>query len=144
MMKDLAIRCDCGVTALNLSGTPMARGICHCTSCRALYNAAFHAGAVWQEDAVSVIQGKATIRQYKYPGKELRRYWCGECGAIVFNTNRFGYVVIPQSLLRKAHGGDLPPNLAPQMHLFYASRIVDIDDSLPKFLDGTNGPLYKG
>ena len=143
-MATQIIRCDCESIELSISGTPMVRAICHCLSCQALYNAAFHAGAAWPENTLTITQGQAAIKEYKLPDKELRRYWCGKCGAIVFNTNRFDYVIIPQARLRKANGGILPPEFAPQVHLFYASRIVSIDDDLPKFLAGTDGPLSEG
>ena len=143
MMTTQTIRCDCESIELNVFGKPMARGICHCPSCQSLYNAAFHAGAVWPENALTITLGQAFIKEYKLPDKELRRYWCEKCGAIVFNTNRFGYVVIPQARLRKANGGMLLPEFAPQVHLFYASRIMNIDDHLPKFLAGTDGPLFE-
>ena len=143
MTATQTIRRDCGNIELNVSGKPMARGICHCLSCQALYNAAFHAGAVWPASGLAITHGQAAIKEYKLPDKELRRYWCGKCGAIVFNKNRFGHVVIPQARLRKANGGILSPEFTPQVHLFYASRIVNVDDDLPKFLAGIDGPLFE-
>lgn len=142
-MAEISISCDCGATGLALSGPPIVRGICHCAPCRALYNAAFHAGAAWSSDSLTSIRGESSLRQFKYPGKELCRYWCVDCGAILFNTNRYGFIVVPMALLRKANDGRVPEDLTPLMHLFYASRVVDIDDPLPKFLEGTNGPLFR-
>ncbi|MDR6503660.1 hypothetical protein ACPUER_17895 [Burkholderia sp. DN3021] len=46
----------------------------------------------------------------------------------------------PNSLTARAHGGQLPGDLQPTMHLFYRQRVIDVVDALPKYLDGWDGP----
>lgn len=40
--------------------------------------------------------------------------------------------IVSQLLISKCYGGNLPEALHSKMHFFYGSRIVDIDDQLPK------------
>ena len=72
----------------------------------------------------------------------MERYFCQSCGTTVFGTNRIDLTVIRTSLIAKAMGGSLPETLMPEFHLFYAQREVTIDDGLPKYLEGWDGPLF--
>ena len=37
---------------------------------------------------------------------------------------------------------NVPDALRPAFHLFYADRELDIDDALPKYLEGWDGPVF--
>jgi hypothetical protein len=52
-------------------------------------------------------------------------------------------VVIPNSLFARAAGNALPAALQPTLHLFYRHRVVDVVDTLPKYLDGWDGLLHE-
>jgi len=99
--------------------------------------------AAWDRDSSTVIRGSDRIGNFKYPGKELRRYWCSDCGAPLYDTNRFGFLVFSQALLGKSLGDTAVSKLAPDKHIFYADRVVDVADALPKFMQGIDGPLFK-
>ena len=140
-MSVLEIECDCGASALTLEGEPRVCAFCHCNSCQNLLNLPLNALAAWPGDAMTVSRG--SLKSFKYPGKELHRFWCPDCGSMMYDTNRFGFAVISQTHLRKAHGGELPEKFLPDKHIFYSDRIVDIDDPLPKYLEGVDGPLFE-
>ena len=59
------------------------------------------------------------------------------------NTNRFDFRVLPQALIRKHHDDQLPAELQSDKHLSYSQRVVDIDDALPKYHKGIDGPLFE-
>ncbi len=82
-----------------------------------------------------------TLRAYQHPARQMRRYICVRCGELVHGTNRFEMIAVPNARVMRAHGGTLPPELAPAMHLFYARRAFDVVDDLPKYLEGWDGPL---
>ncbi len=141
MMTDpITVACLCGAATLALHGEPVARAHCHCNSCRDTYGTALLSATAWPLAAVDV--GGTTLATYQHPGRHLARTFCRDCGDTLHGTNRLGMRVVPNSLVARAHGGTLPAALAPVLHLYYANRVVDIDDDLPKYLEGWDGALY--
>jgi len=51
--------------------------------------------------------------------------------------------VISQLLISKCNNNEIPEDLRSDKHFYYEQRVVDIQDELPKFLRGTDGPLYE-
>ena len=51
--------------------------------------------------------------------------------------------VISQLLISKCNNNETPEDLRSDKHFYYEQRVVDIQDELPKFLRGTDGPLYE-
>ena len=94
-------------------------------------------------DNAIITRGEHSLLQYDYPGKTMSRYHCKHCGELMFNTNVYGWRLVSQALLRKCNNHQLPEALKPDKHFFYEERVVDIKDSLPKFLQGVDGPLYE-
>lgn len=126
------VSCDCGSVRLKLNGEPRVRGFCHCEDCRDLLKIPYHSVTAWEGDSCQVNAGEVSVAEYQHPTKRMKRYFCSNCGETLFNTNAMGWRVVSQLLIRKNHGGELPPGLVPTMHFFYDRRIVDIDDALPK------------
>ncbi|URX63600.1 hypothetical protein KR767_05970 [Luteibacter anthropi] len=46
----------------------------------------------------------------------------------------------PECIDRPVKAGQLAAALLPTMYLFYRHRVMDIADTLPKYLDGWDGP----
>ncbi|TCV96389.1 hypothetical protein EC912_102740 [Luteibacter rhizovicinus] len=135
------VRCLCGTVNIELNGLPVARAYCHCESCRDFYGTSMLSATAW--DAAQVIVDSRSVATYPHPAKQLSRTYCKECGETVFGTNRLAMRVLPNSIVARAAGGDLPNDIRPTMHLFYRHRIVDIVDELPKYFDGWGGPIYE-
>lgn len=91
-----------------------------------------------------VTLGTENLLEYKYPGKAMRRYSCKSCGVTLFNTNAYDWIVVSQALIRKCYSNELPIDFSSDKHYFYEERVVDVSDSLPKFLKGGDGPLHEG
>ncbi|WP_323118201.1 GFA family protein [Burkholderia alba] len=136
------IGCACGTVRLRIDGEPLAAALCHCESCRLFYGTPVFAATAWDAAHVSVDAGDDALGVHAHPTRQLRRHFCRACGDAVFGTNRLGMRVVPNTLFMRAHGGVLPAALRPTMHLYYRYRVVDIDDALPKFLEGWDGPLH--
>ncbi len=145
MAKDTAykIHCDCGDVTLTLHRSPIVHAYCHCQDCRDLLSIPINALAAWDRNDVSITKGEDRFIEYKYPDKAMKRYVCQSCGATIFNTNAYDWVVVSQSLIRKCYGDQLPAELASDKHFFYEERVIDVRDSLPKFLKGVDGRLYE-
>ena len=135
------LHCDCGATALAVDGIPRARNYCHCQSCRTLLNTDVFAGTAWDADSVEIVSGEARLVAFAHPHKAMCRFSCGDCGSTVFHTDAFGFRCIAFALFRRANGGVLPEALQPNRHYYYAQRLRDVTDDLPKYLYAADGPL---
>lgn len=121
--------------------SPASVSYCHCSICRRLSGAAFSTQALWSASDVEVKAGQE-LHRGMHATKNVERIRCGECGAPVMARLMKGKVnALPLSLFdRELLTTD--PGFAAQHHLHYASRIVDVDDGLPKFEGGSRGPLW--
>jgi len=121
---------------------PVVHAYCHCQDCRDLLNVAFNALVAWKNESVVVSKGHDDLVEYKYPGKEMTRYVCRTCGGILFNSNIYDWCVVSQALIRKCYSSELPDEFESNKHFYYEERVVDIQDALPKYMRGVDGPLY--
>lgn len=125
------IKCDCGTVNLRLSGAPRGRGHCHCNACRVLLNVPYHTVTAWNPEQVDIVSGAESLVAFQHPDLTMKKVFCSQCGEVLYNTNKMDWRVVSQHLLKKRLGA-LPEELLPVSHFHYASRIVDIDDDLPK------------
>lgn len=132
MEKQYQIHCECDAIQAVLSGVPLVRGYCHCEDCRDLLNVPYYSVTAWNADQLEIIKGTSSLVEYQHPRLAMKRVYCGSCGEMLYNTNAMSWCVVPQLLIRKCNDGVLPDELSSQSHFFYARRIINIDDSLPK------------
>lgn len=123
--------CDCGNVTMAAHGAPKLTLYCHCPSCRDLYSVDIASLTAWSDDNVE-LPDESRLFVHKMNDKEMTRYGCPDCGMVLYGRHKPGMPVIPHGVFRKANGGELPAELAPKLHLFYASRVVDVDDDLQK------------
>ncbi len=133
--KAIKCRCPCGTSAIALERMPSVRFFCHCTICQSLYPGDYADATVTLDSNVTILTPDTiTFNQYKEP-PALDRGTCTECShpVIGFIDGPKGkkFAFVPSTVLENA--GPLP---RPLRHVYYATRVRDIDDSLPK----TNGP----
>ena len=121
-------QCYCGATKVTVEGDPMISGYCHCASCRSFHGAPFIAWSVWPSEAVHVT---GDLRKTE-KNPSLARSTCAKCGGKLMGILKdAGMTVVFPNILAES-------GLAfhPQMHKYYADRVVDVPDGLPKFVDG--------
>jgi hypothetical protein len=140
-MFPYVMHCDCQSIAYAVEGTPVAQAYCHCADCRDFYGATVLAATAWQPQSLTVTQGHKALKQHTHTHKKLTRFFCMNCGDVLFGTNRLGLFVVPNKQLFRSGDPDLE-SLKPNYHLFYRQRIVSIKDHLPKYLDGKNGETW--
>ena len=142
MENTYSVHCDCGAVELGITGQPIVHAYCHCIDCRELLNVPYHAVTAWKSRDVKIVNGIDNLVEYQHPTLDMERAYCAHCGEVLFNTNSMGWRVVSQWFIAKCNDAGLPPELCSDMHFFYEQRVVDIDDELPKYLRGTDGPLY--
>lgn len=133
--NDYKVQCDCGEVQLYITGLPKAKAYCHCSDCRAISKEPVHGVVAWGGDDVEVVKGTKLLGEYKLPDREMVRYFCTQCGTTVFSTSIVKWRLVSHALLSQPHHGVLPSELMPEFHLFYAERVMDVKDALPKYLD---------
>ena len=138
------VHCQCGAVEVILKNTPIVHATCHCVDCRDLLNTPFHSVTAWNKEDAIIVKGEKVLSIYKHPSLEMTRRFCKHCGETVFNTNVMDWRVVSQLLIEKCNQNEIPEKLRSDKHFFYEQRVVDIQDDLPKFLRGTDGPLFEG
>jgi hypothetical protein len=142
-MSRYRMYCDCESVTFVTEGEPAAKAYCHCEDCREFYSTPILAATAWHKDALAVIGGEASISKHQHPHKQLTKFFCVICGDTLFGANRLGMYVVPNKQLYRALDG-AADSMRPEFHLFYRHRVVEIADSLPKYLDGRSGELFAG
>ena len=85
-----------------------------------------------------VFHGEANIRDYIPPNSRVPRRFCKKCSTYIAEDARpvLGIYALPIGLCQ-----EMPDKkYRPAQHIFYDSRIIDVDDSLPKYLKLPDGP----
>ena len=125
-------RCACGAVTLTIDGPPLLRAYCHCSTCRD-YNGSDEPADITVFRAADVtVSEEADIdyRGYQKPAL-AQRGRCTSCDRPALERTRVPLlppiVMVPSENVRRREL--LPP---PSMHIFYARRVRDAHDELPK------------
>ena len=124
-------RCSCGKVSFEVIGPPLFRAYCHCSICRE-FNGADHADVtVFRADDVrGVDETGIDFKFYKRPPL-VHRGTCRRCGGPAIEKAR-----IPPTprllIVPSGNFGDDASLPVPSMHIFYGSRVADVDDGVPK------------
>jgi hypothetical protein len=120
--------CFCGAVTVEVTGTPLEMGYCHCSSCRAHSGAPVSAYVLWKQDDVKITKGTEFVSRY---GKtEMSdRHFCKKCG---------GHVLVAHPALGLTHvyPASFPIlTFEPTVHLNYAETVLPMKDGLRKLRD---------
>lgn len=124
-------QCPCGTATFAIDGPPLFRMLCHCTICQAYNDAPFADVTAFRARHVHLIdEASVAFRAWRQPPL-VQRGRCVRCEAAALERVRLP--VMPHLTLvpsaNVADGSRLP---VPEAHIFYASRVADADDGLPK------------
>jgi len=123
-------RCGCDSVELKLSGNPLFRGYCHCTTCQAYTGNAYSDVTVFRAADVSITnESTVAFKSYQKPSL-VQRGTCTSC-----QTRTHEKVSMPALTDLIIVSTDILPTslvLTPSMHIFYHRRVKDIADNVPK------------
>lgn len=114
---------------MELDGPPLGAMYCHCSICRRSTGAPFIMVGLWAPDKVRITEGEPLAKQKT--SDMLERHFCPDCGAAIFNavrTARFDANNVMLPLLDERDDATRPTH-----HIYYADRVMDVPDELPKF-----------
>ena len=119
--------CGCGAVQLEVHGA-LARFFCHCTICQRLNKAPYGDPVfTWSWDVDLNDPSQLTWKRYRWTPINVNRGTCRTCGTLILEHVAFS----PLSIVIASTWEDpelLPP---PQGHVFYETRVGQIDDGLP-------------
>eukprot|EP00457_Paulinella_chromatophora_P009408 gb/GEZN01009475.1/.p1 GENE.gb/GEZN01009475.1/~~gb/GEZN01009475.1/.p1 ORF type:complete len:372 (-),score=38.40 gb/GEZN01009475.1/:180-1295(-) len=122
--------CLCKQVGWTVTGNPTLAVYCHCNSCQTYSGGNYGTLVAVSPKQVQICAGKDQICEYESAPKKIRSS-CKKCGSMIYNILPDGSYVLPvPTIVAKAgHVGEM---FRPTMHIFYAERVVDVKDELPK------------
>lgn len=130
-------RCLCNAVRYEVRADPVDAKICHCKVCQVLHGAPMQWAAIFHKRDVRFTAGVAHLRFYN---SELRRHErllpckvaCTLCGTLIADEGRTMWLAFP-TLFDFGTPPQVPEAFRPTCHIFYGTRVMDIDDGLPKW-----------
>ena len=124
--------CLCGSVTWAVEEEPVLQLYCHCNSCQKAHSAVLAAVAYFSLEDLSVV-GDLKSQSVVERDFAAVRHSCAQCGSRVMNTpggegNDYMRGIFPVLC-------DSQDWFEPSMHIFYEERVIDISDTLPKYLD---------
>jgi hypothetical protein len=120
--------CFCGAVAIEVTGTPVEMGYCHCGSCRAYSGAALAAFTLWQAEQVRVTRGAEHLGGFNKTGFSNRRF-CTRCGGhVMVEHPGLGFTDVPAGVLPAI-------GFVPAVHLNYREAVLPMPDGILKLRD---------
>lgn len=124
-------QCQCGDSKFFIQGGPLIRIFCHCTICQEFNDAAFADISIFRaKDIQFSDQKKVSFKKYRSP-PAAQRGKCTTCKKPIIEF--LNLAVLPALTIIPSE--NIPPGeflLEPSIHVFYDSRVTEINDSLPK------------
>ena len=127
-------RCHCGAVCYEVAADPVDAKICHCRECQVLHGAPMQWAAIFHKRDVRLSAGEEHLRFYHAPARREAREQpckvaCGICGTLIADEVRRMWLAFPSLFGFQT----VPAAFRPSAHIFYSSRVMDVDDGLPKW-----------
>jgi hypothetical protein len=122
-------RCHCGRVRFLLDGAPMQSLFCHCSICRLSTGAPYAMVGFWEVGRTRIAEGGPLLE--RPTSGWLTRHRCPDCGAAIFNSVRSDELTSNNFMLPLLVERDRL--VMPTHHIYYADRVVDVADDLPRF-----------
>ncbi|CZS94218.1 uncharacterized protein RAG0_04277 [Rhynchosporium agropyri] len=128
--------CHCGKVKYQLSReAPVKSKFCHCSTCQRLHGAPLQHAAIFHKEDINFLKGHHDLQWYDSQEKTTRhklpcKVSCAHCGSWIMDEGRSMILLFP-GLLELSE--EAKEKFKPTLHMFYANRVVDINDGLPKW-----------
>ncbi len=120
--------CFCGNVEFALKGNPLLTGYCHCESCRNWSGTPVNAFTLWKKEQLTFVKGKENVSSFSKTQKCIR-HWCKNCGGNLFTElTQKGLVDVFSGVIHNFE-------FAPDVHVHYQEKVLQIKDGLPKYKD---------
>jgi hypothetical protein len=141
-------RCFCGAVEYEVRADPVDAKVCHCPTCQTLHGAPFQWAVIFHKTDVHFTRGVESLyffnSEFNQPRHVLPcKLSCEQCRSPIADEGRRMFLAFAP-LFDFGTPPQVPAAFQPTCHIFYGSRLMDVDDGRPKFL-GHKGssPLLK-
>ncbi|PLX99460.1 MAG: hypothetical protein C0622_10430 [Desulfuromonas sp.] len=129
--------CFCGAVRYEVCADPVDAKYCHCKTCQTLHGAPLQWAAIFHKQHVMFTAGLDQLRYYNSEQNLNERVLpckvsCKQCGTPIADEGRRMWLAFP-TLFDFGPGNAIPAAFQPTCHIFYAQRVRDIEDDLPKW-----------
>ena len=129
--------CHCRTVRYHVSADPVDAKICHCTMCQKLHGAPMQWAAIFHKHHVGFVSGLHHLRFFNGHLNRAERILpckisCGLCGSPIADEGRNMWLGFPP-LFDFGSPPTAPEAFKPTCHIFYAARVLDMNDGLPKW-----------
>ncbi|MCZ6709473.1 MAG: GFA family protein [Gammaproteobacteria bacterium] len=129
--------CYCGVVRYEVGADPVDAKICHCRDCQVLHGAPMQWAAIFHKRDVRFTAGVEHLRFYNSALDRHERIVpckvaCALCGTLIADEGRNMWLAFP-ALFDFGVPPNVPEAFRPSCHIFYAARVMEIVDPLPKW-----------
>ncbi|KAJ6623054.1 Mss4-like protein [Mycena sp. CBHHK59/15] len=128
--------CLCGSLSYTVAGHPVLSAYCHCTLCQRSSGGAFIWSLHYRSSAISWTYTPDNAPLHEPLSPDVFRYRCKSCGIITStcNTKVEKWAVRGAQLERDEEGKIKNASIVkPTAHIFYGTRMLDVDDGLSKW-----------
>jgi hypothetical protein len=132
MMNEIHCTCSCGKASFVVAGPILCRVRCHCTICQSVNQAPFADSTLLMAKHVPLDRVEHVRFETLKKPPALQRGFCRSCGRYVMAHG----TILPFLSLAFVPVARYPREVQlpePEMHIYYESRIADVDDELPKY-----------
>jgi hypothetical protein len=134
--------CHCDAVHYEARSDPVDAKLCHCLECQKLHGAPMQWAAIFHKRDVRITKGVEHLHYYNSAHNQQRRILpckvsCNLCGTLIADEGRNMWLAFP-SLFNFSGKSNIPDSFMPTCHIFYGARILDMDDSLPKWAGHKN------
>jgi hypothetical protein len=131
-------RCYCGAIEYEVRADPVDAKLCHCPACQTLHGAPFQWAVIFHKTDVCFVRGVEELYFYNSeldrPGHVLPcKLGCQRCRSPVADEGRRMFLAFGP-LFDFGMPPRVPAAFQPTCHIFYGSRVIDVDDGKPKYL----------
>ena len=130
-------RCHCGAAQYEVSADPVDAKICHCRVCQVLHGAPMQWAAIFFKHDVRFTRGMEYLRFYNSTLDRHERLLpckvsCVRCDTLIADEGRNMWLAFP-TLFDFGAPPQVPESFKPTCHIFYGTRVMEINDGLPKW-----------
>ena len=142
-------RCFCGAVVYEVGAEPVDAKICHCRNCQVLHGAPMQWAVIFRKRDVRFVSGTEQLRFFHVPSARHTRELpckvsCSVCDTLIADEGRRMWLAFP-TLFDFGTPAQVPDSFRPTCHIFYASRVLEIDDGLPRWFGHKNqSALFEG
>jgi hypothetical protein len=133
-------RCFCGSVAFEVSAEPVDAKIGHCRVCQRLHGAPCQWAVIFHKHHVRFVKGVDRLHFFHSESGRAEhvlpcKLSCEACRAPIADEGRRMFLAFGPLFEFGSEGGArrVPEAFRARCHVFYGSRVMDVEDGLPKF-----------